>query len=151
MARREHQMPSVLRQEGPKAYWYIRYRQKVLVGKNQIERKEVWHPLGNCDEITKREALRLRDEVIRQINREVFTIPHQILFRDFVELYTKQHTVTLEPGGRKRDVSLIKNHLLPAFGSMRLPGRDWGAKERTRQADLAAWNPFGAIPTAPTG
>ena len=46
MARREFQMPAVLRQKGPRPYWYIRYRRKVLVGKDQIERKEVWHTLG---------------------------------------------------------------------------------------------------------
>ena len=57
MAKREFQMPSVLQHGGPRPYWYIRYRQKVLVGKDQIERKERWHTLGYCDEVTKREAI----------------------------------------------------------------------------------------------
>jgi integrase len=120
MARREFQMPGVLRQEGPRPYWYIRYRRKVLVGKDQIERREVWHTLGDCDKITKRQAQRLRDDVMREVNREVYTIQSQILFRDFAELFMKQHSVTLAPGGQKRDVSLIRNHLLPSLGSMRL-------------------------------
>ncbi len=55
MARREFQMPSVHRLEGLRPYWYIRYRVKVLVGKNQLTRREKWHTLGYCDEITKRE------------------------------------------------------------------------------------------------
>ena len=116
MARREFQMPAVLRQQSARPYWYIRYRRKVLVGKNEIERKEVWHTLGSCDTITKREALRLRDEVMREINREVYTFQNQMLFADFAERYVKQHLVTLAPGGQKRYVSLIRNHLIPSFG-----------------------------------
>lgn len=120
MARREHQMPNVLRQDGPRAYWYIRYRRKVLVGKGQIAKKEEWHRLGYCDQMTKREAQRLRDEILRDVNREVYTVQSHIQFREFVEIYKKQHTVTLAPGGRQRDLSLIENHILPAFGSMKL-------------------------------
>ena len=120
MARREFQMPAVLRQDGLRPYWYIRYRRKVLVGKDQIERKEVWHTLGDCDQITKRQAQRLRDEILRDVNREVYTIQSQILLRDFASLFMKQHTVTLAPGGQNRDLSLIRNHVLPSLGSMRL-------------------------------
>ena len=43
--------------------------------------------------------------------------------------YMKQHTVTLAPGGQKRDLSLITNHMIPAFGSMRLC--DIGTEEDT--------------------
>ncbi len=142
MARREFQMPTVLRQESQRPYWYIRYRRKVLVGKNQIERKEVWHTLGSCDAITKRQAQRLRDEVMREVNNEVYTIQSQILFADFAEIYMKQHTVTLAPGGQKRDVSLIRNHLLPSFGSTRLC--DIGTEEvqtflNTKNRDGLSW------------
>src|SRR5438094_6287895 len=83
MARREHQMPKVLRQEGPRPYWYVRYRVKVLVGKNQIKRQEKWHRLGYCHEMSKREANRLRDRIMQQINREVYTLQSQIEFGEF--------------------------------------------------------------------
>ena len=119
MARREFQMPAVLRQKTQRPQWYIRYRRKVLVG-DQIERKEVWQTLGSCDTITKREALRMRDEIMRGVNHEVYTFQNQILFKDFTERYMKQHLVTLAPGGQKRDVSLILNHLAPSFGAMKL-------------------------------
>jgi hypothetical protein len=127
MARREFQMPSVLRQDGPRPYWYIRYRRKVLVGKNQIDREEKWHRLGYCDEMTKPEAKRRREEVMKEINREVYTIQSHILFKDFVEIYKGQHTATLAPGGRNRDLSLLNNHIVPAIGAVRL--RDIGAEE----------------------
>ncbi len=120
MARREFQMPAVLRCNGPRPYWYIRYRQKVLVGKDQIERKEIWRRLGYCDEITKREAMRLREQVLHQVNNQVYTIQSQIPFEDFVKMYSEHHLVTLAPGGRKRDLSLLKNHILPAFTGRKL-------------------------------
>jgi len=63
----------------------------VLVGKNEIEKKEVWRQLGNCDQITKRQAQRLRDEVMRDINREVYTIQSQMLFGDFAPVYEAAH------------------------------------------------------------
>jgi integrase len=92
----------------------------VLVGKDQIERKEIWHPLGYCDEVTKREAMRLREEVLHQVNNQVFTIQSQIPFEEFVKMYSEHHLVTLAPGGRKRDLSLLKNHILPAFTGRKL-------------------------------
>jgi integrase len=70
--------------------------------------------------MNKREALRLRDEVLREVNNEVYTIQSHIPFTDFVEIYKRQHTVSLEPGGQKRDLSLLRNHIVPAFGSMKL-------------------------------
>src|SRR5207302_7090831 len=120
-------MPGVLKSEGPRPYWYIRYRRKLLVGTDQFERREVWHTLGSCDQITKPEAKRRRDEVMREVNREVYTLQSQIPFADFAELYMRQHSVTLAPGGQKRDLSLIRNHMLPALGTTRLC--DIGTKE----------------------
>jgi integrase len=120
MARREFQMPSVLRQDGPRPYWYIRYRRKSLVGEDRIERREIWHRLGYCDEMTKREACRVREEVLHEVNREVYTIQSQIPVEDFVKVYKQQHLVTLAPGGRERDISLLDNHIVPAFSGTRL-------------------------------
>lgn len=120
MARREFQMPSVLKRDGPRPYWYIRYRRKVLAGKNEIRREEKWHRLGYCDEMTKREALRRREEIMQVINREVYTIRSQVRFGDVAEMYREHHIPTLAPGGKSKQLSLLKNHVLPAFGEMRI-------------------------------
>ncbi|MEO5952160.1 MAG: tyrosine-type recombinase/integrase [Chloroflexia bacterium] len=142
MARREFQMPNVLRQSGPRPYWYIRYRRKVLVGKNQIKKEEKWHRLGYCDEMTKPEAKRHREQVMKEINREVYTIQSHILFKDFVEIFRSQHMIALAPGGKKRDLSLLSNHILPAVGDMRLC--DIGSEEvqaflNTKNAEGLSW------------
>ena len=120
MARREFQRPNVLKHEGPRPYWYIRYRVKVLTGPHQIERKEKRHWLGNCDEITKREAERLCEQVMGKVNQQVFTIQNQIPFGEFVKQYLNQHVSTLAPGPKQKYTSLLKNHILPAFGEGRL-------------------------------
>jgi integrase len=120
MARREFQNPRVLRQEGPRPYWYIRYRVKVLVGKNQIARKEKWHRLGHCDEMSKREALRLRDQVMRCVNCQVYTIQSHIPFQDFVDIYKREHISTLSAGGRAKYATHLARHVLPAFRGKRL-------------------------------
>lgn len=120
MARREFQRPRVLKHQGPRPYWYVRYRVKVLTGPHQIERKEKRHWLGNCNEMTKREAERLRDEIMRKVNDQVFTIQNQIPFGEFVKLYLDQHVSTLAPGPKQKYASLLKNHILPEFGDGRL-------------------------------
>src|SRR5688572_32755947 len=102
MARREFQRPDVLKHDGPRPYWYIRYRVKVLTGPQQIERKEKWHTLGSCDEITKRQAERLRDDIMRKVNDQVFTIQNQTPFGEFVKLYLEQHVSTLAPGPKQK-------------------------------------------------
>ncbi|HEY3443116.1 MAG TPA: tyrosine-type recombinase/integrase [Paludibaculum sp.] len=113
-------MPNVIRQEGPRPYWYVRYRIRVVEAMDQVKRKEVWHTLGYCDELTKREAERLRDELLRQVNTQVHTFQNQIPFKDFVEAYKEHHLVTLAPGGQKRNLSLLDNHIVPAFLGQRL-------------------------------
>jgi integrase len=143
MARREFQMPTVLRYEGPRPYWYIRYRRKVLVGKDQIERKEVWHQLGDCEQITKRQAQRLRDEVMREVNREVYTLQSQVPFGDFVDIYKKQHVPTLAAGAQAKYCCLLDGHILPAFQSMKLCDIDTEAVQTflngKAKAGLAWW------------
>lgn len=143
MARREFQMPSVQRQEGPRPYWYIRYRIKVLVGKNQIARREKWHTLGHCDEMSKREALRLRDEIMRGVNRQVYTIQSHIPFGDFVEIYKQEHIPTLSAGARAKNLTLLSRHIVPALGTKKLCDVDTETIQAflnaKREAGLAWW------------
>jgi integrase len=120
MARREHQMPNVLRQEGPRPYWYIRIRVRILNQETgEFERRKKWQNLGYCDEITRRQAERLRDEVVGRTNNQVFTLKEQLLFSDFVEIYEAKHMPTLADRGEKYG-SLLKNHILPAFTRNRM-------------------------------
>jgi len=113
-------MPNVQRSRGKRPYFYVRYRVRVLVGRNQFERKEKQHFLGYCDEMSKREAERQRDAILSQVNGQVYTLQSQIRFADFIEIYRRDHLVPLAPGGRKRDESLLKNHIIPDLGDVAL-------------------------------
>lgn len=120
MARREHQMPNVLRQDGPRPYWYVRTRVRILNQETgEFERREKWQDLGPCDEITQRQAERLRDEIVGRMNNQVFKLKEQLLFSSFVKIYETQHMPTLADRGEKYG-SLLKNHILPAFTGKRM-------------------------------
>ncbi len=120
MAKREFQDPALLRHGGKRPYWYIRYRIRVIDDEGKIVRKEVWHPLGNCDEATKREALRQRARVLEEVNHQVYTVRDHIPLADFARIYETQHLPTLAPGGREQQHCLLKNHVTPALGAKRL-------------------------------
>jgi integrase len=145
MARREFQKPSVLRQKGPRPYWYIRYRVKILVGKNHIQRKERWDQLGYCDQMSKREARRLCDEIMRGVNREVYTIQSQIPFENFVDKYKREHIPTLSAGAQAKYSGLLARHILPAFGAMKLCDIDTETVQvflnARKEEDCAWWTP----------
>jgi integrase len=121
MARREYQNPKVKLQKGPRPYWYIRYRVWVFVDKNEKKRKEKRHVLGYCDQVTtKREAERLKDEVMRKVNRQVYAIGSHIPFENIVEKYRQNHFPTLASSTRKKYGCHLDNHILPYFSGRRL-------------------------------
>jgi len=121
MARREYQKPNVLRHDGARPYWYLRYRVRLYNEQTKrFERKEKWQRLGYCDEMTKREAERARDALVVEVNNQVFTLRDQIPFRDFVSLYRRDFMPNLALGTQQKYSSLFDTHLLSAFGSLRL-------------------------------
>jgi hypothetical protein len=80
----------------------------------KFERKEKWHRLGDCDRTSKRQAERLRDQVVAAVNEQVFTMQNQILLTDFSAIYEGRHVPTLAFGNKY--TSILKNHIVPAFG-----------------------------------
>ena len=114
----------------------------MLVGNKEITRKEVWHRLGYCDGMSNREARRLRDEVMRDVNREVYTIQSHIRFGDFVQIYKEQHIRTLGAGTKAKYLHHLKRHILPAFGALKLSGVDREIVQRflnAKEKEGLAW------------
>jgi integrase len=93
--------------------------------------------------MTKREALRLRDEVMRSVNREVYTIQSQIPHKDFVDIYKREHIPTLSAGAQAKYSGLLTRHILPAFGAMKLCDIDTemiqGFLNAKKEEGLAWW------------
>jgi len=123
MARREYQRPNVQRHDSPEPYWYIRYRVRVYnEEKRRFERKEKWHRLGNCKDMTKRQAEREGDRVMAEANNQVLTLREHLPFREFVELYRRDFMPNLGKGTRAKYTSLLDTHVLHAFGGLSLTG-----------------------------
>jgi hypothetical protein len=116
MARREYQNPKVKLQKGPRPHWYIRYRVWVYVDRNEKKRIEKRHVLGYCDQVTtKKEAERLKGEIMRTVNRQVYAIESHIPFERVVDRYRQNHFPTLALSAREKYGCHLHNHILPAL------------------------------------
>jgi len=124
MARREWQNPSVLEREGSGGReWYIRYRVKVLQfddGKPIIRRVEKWRSLGLCATMTKRQAEREKDKILREVNQQVYTVQSQIPFEIVVKQWQENHVSSLAAPTRATYQQNVRCYILPAFKGMRL-------------------------------
>ena len=119
--RRRYQMPSVLKEVNcRRPYWFIRYRMDRLTDANKTTRAETRKMLGYCDEIGKREAERIRNEVLESVNQSDYVIQSQIPFSKLSEVYRRVHLPTLRAESSRR---LYESHLRKieaAFGELRL-------------------------------
>jgi len=95
-----------------------------------------------CDEITEAQARRRRDEIMVAVNSQVFTLKGQIAFSDFVTIYRERHLPTLASGPKKKYDSLLRNHLVPALGTMRLSNIDTRVVQdflNQKQSEKLSW------------
>lgn len=124
LARREFQMPSVLCRKGKQGdEWYVRFRIKALRmvdGAPKMARREKWLTLGLCKEMTKRQAERERDKVMREVNGQVYAIQAQIPFADFVAHYLKQYLPELAVPTQRTYEQWIRKYIVPFFGAKKL-------------------------------
>jgi integrase len=124
MARREFQNPSILTRETPRgSVWYIRYRNKQTAwvdGKPVIKRAEQWQELGLCSKMSKHQAERKKDEIMRVVNNECFTINASIPWEQFVEVFEHNHIAALAKPTQDNYRQQLKCHITPALKQYRL-------------------------------
>lgn len=124
MARREWQNPSVLQRDGANGReWYCRYRVKVLQfedGRPVLKRVEKWQHLGMCAKMTKRQAEREKDKVLREVNAQVYTVQSQIPFSAVLEEFRTLHVPSLAAPSRETYLQRIRCYIEPALGTLRL-------------------------------
>jgi integrase len=116
------QNPDVLKTAGEKPRWYIRpYVDVFNPETGAIESKQERVYLGSCDEISKREAIRKKNEIMQTINRRQYVVQAQIPFGDFLDVYLKEYVKkpeNLSASTQSKYTFHIKNHIRPAFASM---------------------------------
>src|SRR5439155_3455178 len=85
-----------------------------------VERRKHSIPLGFVNEITMREAKARKQQIMATINTGKFVFQSQIAFRGLVERFLALHVPTLGSATRENYQTQVKNHILPAFGDLRL-------------------------------
>ena len=124
MARREFQNPSVLERDTAHGkVWYIRFRRKHTAwtdGKPVIKRVEEWIELGICSKMTKHQAERKKDEILRVVNNECFAINASIPWEQFVEVFDQNHIAALAEPTQRNYRQQLKSHITPALKQYRL-------------------------------
>jgi integrase len=116
MARRRYQKPAP-RREGQQ--WVVYYWDDDFID-GERRRKKKRHVLGPST-MQKRDAEKERDEFLRPKNQGLVPVGSAIRFADFVStVYQPAVLPTMAKSSRDRSMSIYKNYLDPAFGSMSL-------------------------------
>lgn len=123
MARREFQNPSILERDSAAGReFYIRYRIKVMEienGRPFLKRKEKWHTLGPVS-MGIRKAERKRDEIMREVNQQVYTVQSHVPFEDFIKIYRSEHYRGLKETSVRYYDQRIDAWILPTLGKKKL-------------------------------
>jgi integrase len=150
MGRRRYQHPNVLKTDAKRPQWYYRIMIDVLVDRNRIGRREKAVYLGYCDEMGKREAEKLRDLKLKDVNNTPALIQSQVRFSDLLAVYRSTYLMGLKPSTSHNFEHRLKKYVEPTFGPLRLYEVDaikvqqWvyqmensGLSKSTRQTNLA--------------
>jgi integrase len=114
MSRRRYQRGS-LKDDGDR--WEIRYRIDVIVDA-VVKRPYKWDVLSKKEYPTKRMAQRELERILAEVNREDYKPLPQVNFAAFAKRW--QETILIHHKQSSRAGSIIKVHLLPAFGDLSL-------------------------------
>jgi integrase len=114
-------------QDSPLQIWGTKrpyYGIRVRVQQMTPDGRKWKQPILNCGylgEVTEKQALRKRAELLAKVNNQALTMPAEILLREFVEeVYKKKHYPTISQSTQEKYDSHLKNHILPALGDYRL-------------------------------
>ena len=121
MARRRYQKGSIRKRGKRTPVWELQWWTDYLDSNGTIGRRRESSILGSATELTRRQALKLADEVLRPLNLGKVTPLSTMTFSEFVENYFVPTALpTLKLSTQKRYRLTLKTHLLPAFGNSRL-------------------------------
>lgn len=118
---RKFQSPKLqIRRDVARAYYFVRAT-VVEISRDGIRRRNrKEHKLGFVDEVSLKRAKELRAQVLDTINAGLFVAQSQIRFHQLVKLFTDTRLPQYGVATQAQYRSQIVNHILPAFGEMRL-------------------------------
>jgi hypothetical protein len=121
MARRRYQKGSVRKRGTRIPIWELQWWADYVRADGTIGRRRESKTLGYAADLTKRQALRLAEEVLRPLNQGKLLPAATITFGEFIEKYFVPNALpTLKLSTRNRYRSTLNFYLVPAFGPKRL-------------------------------
>src|SRR5579864_5909292 len=132
-----------VRRDVKRPYYFVRATIVQIdgaTGERKRTRKE--HRLGFVDEISVKQARTLRAEALELINAGRFMVRSQLRFRDLARRFLDIRVPQLGIATQNKYRVQINNHLLPAFGEMRLCEIDRPSVEQflNAKAELSWWS-----------
>jgi len=121
MARRRYQKGSIRKRGKRNPAWELQWWEDYIKDDGSIGRRRKSVTLGLVSELTLRQARKLAENRLRDLNQGMVTPQSTMKFADFVE----RHLIplffpTLKPSTRARYRQTLNTHLLPAFADSRL-------------------------------
>lgn len=140
---RKYQNPQLeIRQDVKRAYYYVRVTVPVITSNGRYSRREA-RSLGFVDEISKKEAMKRRAQVLELVNEGRVLVQSQILFKHLVQRFLDIRVPQLGFAAQRKYATQIRNHILPAFGELRLCDIDRPAVEEwlvAKATELSWWS-----------
>lgn len=108
---------------GKRPYWYIKVTVPVITldGPRKERKEEI---LGFVDEMKRKDAEKKRSEILQAVNSHKVIASASLKFSELAARYRSAELPLLGYGTQLKNESVIKVHLLPAFGEMRLSDVD---------------------------
>lgn len=121
MARRRYQLGTLRKRGKRDPKWELQWREDYIKPDGGIGRRLVMHLLGRVEDMTRRQALKAAQELLRPLNQGKQTPQATLSLQEFVDGYfIPQAFPALKPSTQDRYRRTLTVHLLPVFGSRRL-------------------------------
>lgn len=136
-----------IRKDVKRPYYFVRITEPAISGGGVRFKRRVPKILGFVDQISKKQAMDLRAQVLERINSHRVLAQSHLIFKDVAQQFMDVRVPQLGPAVRERYPSQIRKHLLPAFGALRLSAIDRPMVEQfcnAKKAEgLAPWTVTG--------
>lgn len=121
MARRRYQKGSLRKRGRRSPVWELQWRQDYINADGSIGRRLETRIIGPVAAMTKRQAQKAAEEILRPLNLGKLRPESALTLREFVDRYFIPNALpTLKISTQKRYRQILNIHLLPAFGATRL-------------------------------
>lgn len=132
-----------VRRDVARPYYFVRVTIPTITDSGR-KLKRTPRTLGFADTISKKEAMKLRAQVLEVVNQGRVLVSSQIKFKDICKRFEDVRLPQLDVGTQSRYRSQIKTHILPAWGEFRMCDIDRAAIEewlhQKEQSGLGWWS-----------